>query len=78
MTLAVNGFEVYRRATYKAKLLLRMGTLVPQVEFCSVIESCYPKVGDGRQPVGLERMLRRCFIANRFNLPDVACEDALL
>jgi len=51
--------------------------LVPWAEFCSVIEPYYPKAGDGRRPIGLERMLRMYFIANWFNLADVACEDAL-
>lgn len=77
MTLAVNGFETYRKTTRKAEFLSRMDTLVPWVEFCSVIEPYYPKAGDGRRPVGLERMLRMYFIANWFNLSDVACEDAL-
>ena len=54
-----------------------MDTLVPWAEFCTVIEPFYPKAGDGRRPVGLERMLRMYFIANWFNLSDVACEDAL-
>ena len=77
MTLAVNGFEAYRKTTRKAEFLSRMDTLVPWAEFCSVIEPYYPKAGDGRRPVGLERMLRMYFIANWFNLADVACEDAL-
>lgn len=77
MTLAVNGFDAYRKTTRKAEFLSRMDALVPWTEFCSVIEPHYPKAGDGRRPVGLERMLRMYFIANWFNLSDVACEDAL-
>ena len=77
MTLAVNGFEAYRKTTRKAEFLSRMDTLVPWGEFCSVIEPYYPKAGNGRRPVGLERMLRMYFIANWFNLADEACEDAL-
>lgn len=77
MTLAVNGFEVYRKATRKEEFLSRMDALVPWAEFCSVIEPHYPKAGNGRRPVGLERMLRMYFIANWFNLADEACEDAL-
>ena len=77
MTLAVNGFETYRKTTRKEEFLSRMDTSVPWVEFCSVIEPCYPKAGNGRRPVGLERMLRMYFIANWFNLADEACEDAL-
>jgi IS5 family transposase len=43
-----------------------------------VIEPHYPKAGNGRPPVGLERMLRMYFVQHWFNLADVACEDALL
>jgi len=76
-TLATNGFEAYRKTTRKAEFLARMDKLVPWSAFCAVIEPHYPKAGDGRRPVGLERMLRMYFIANWFNLSDVACEDAL-
>ncbi len=76
-TLAVNGFEAHRKATRKAEFLSRMDKLVPWSEFCAVIEPYYPKAGNGRPPVGLQRMLRMYFIANWFNLSDVACEDAL-
>lgn len=76
-TLATSGFEAYRKTTRKAEFLSRMDSLVPWAEFCAVIEPYYPKAGDGRRPVGLERMLRMYFIANWFNLSDVACEDAM-
>ena len=76
-SLSTNGFETYRKPTRKAEFLARMETLVPWEEFCKVIEPFYPKAGNGRPPVGLERILRMYFIANWFNLSDVACEDAL-
>jgi len=76
-TLATSGFEAHRKTTRNTEFLSRMDTLVPWVEFCEVIKPYYPKAGDGRRPVGLERMLRMYFIANWFNLSDVACEDAL-
>lgn len=63
--------------TRKAEFLSRMDKLVPWTEFCSVIEPYYPKAGNGRPPIGLERMLRMYFIAHWFNLADEACEDAL-
>ena len=78
MTLAgAKGFEVHGRATRKAEFLARMEALVPWAAFCALIEPHYPKVGNGRPPVGLERMLRMYLIANWFNLADEACEDAL-
>ena len=78
MTLATaKGFEVHGRATRKAEFLTRMEALVPWAQFCAVIEPHYPKAGNGRPPVGLERMLRMYLVANWFNLGDEACEDAL-
>ena len=78
MTLAVaKGFEVHGRATRKAAFLARMEALVPWGEFCALIEPHYAKVGNGRPPIGVERMLRMYCVANWFNLADEACEDAL-
>ena len=78
MTLAaMQGFEKHSRATRKAEFLARMERLIPWVGFCALIEPHYPKAGNGRPPVGLERTLRMYCIANWFNLSDVACEDAL-
>jgi IS5 family transposase len=78
MTLAAGmGFEKHGRATRKAEFLARMESLMPWAAFCALIEPHYPKVGNGRPPVGLERMLRMYCVANWFNLADEACEDAL-
>ena len=78
MTLAAaKGFEVHGRATRKAEFLARMEALVPWGEFCALIEPHYPKAGNGRPPIGVERMLRMYLVANWFNLADEACEDAL-
>lgn len=78
MTLAaVKGFAKHNRATRKAEFLARMESLMPWAEFCTLIQPHYPKAGNGRPPVGLERILRMYCIANWFNLSDEACEDAL-
>lgn len=55
-----------------------MEQIVPWQELCAVIEPRYPKAGNGRPPVGLERMLRMYFVQHWFNLADEACEEALL
>jgi len=84
MTLATTGFEKHARPTKKAEFLARMETRVPWAEFCALIEPHYlnplldPKAGNGRPPIGLERMLRMYCIANGFNLADEAGEEALL
>lgn len=77
MTLATTGFEKHARPTRKAEFLAEMEGLMPWAEICGLIEPHYPKAGNGRPPVGLERMLRMYCIANWFNLADVACEEAL-
>ena len=57
MTLAtIEGFEVHGRATRKAAFLARMEMLVPWTAFYALIELHYLKTGNGRPPVGLERM----------------------
>ena len=76
-TFAAAGFEAHRKQTRKAEFLSCMDKLVPWAEFCAVIEPYYPKAGNGRPPIGLERILRMYFIAHWFNLADEACEDAL-
>ena len=82
-TLAMAGdqnaqYEQYRKPTKRDVFLATMEQIVPWAELCGVIEPFYPKPGNGRPPVGLERMLRMYFVQQWFNLADVACEDALL
>src|ERR1044072_2805158 len=72
------GFERYRRATRRDVFLATMNEHGPGTALGQVIEPHYPKAGNGRPPVGLERMLRMYFVQHWFNLADAACEDALL
>lgn len=71
-------YEQYRRPTKRDVFLATMERIVPWADLCAVIEPHYPKPGNGRPPVGLERMLRMYFVQHWFNLADAACEDALL
>ena len=71
-------YEQYRKPTRRDAFLASMEQIVPWAQLCGVIEPHYPKVGNGRPPVGLERMLRMHFVQHWFNLADEACEDALL
>jgi IS5 family transposase len=77
LTLAGTGFEKYTKTTRRAQFLTDMDRVVPWRELCERIESAYPKAGNGRPPVGLERMLRMYFLQHWFNLSDPAVEDAL-
>jgi len=72
------GFEQYRKPTRRDTFLATMEEIVPWSALCEVIEPHYPKAGNGRPPVGLERMLRMYFVQHWFNLADEACEEALL
>lgn len=71
-------YEQHRRPTKRDVFLATMEQIVPWAALCEVIEPHYPKPGNGRPPVGLERMLRMYFVQHWFNLADAACEDALL
>lgn len=71
------GFEQYRKPTRRDVFLETMERIVPWAALCAVVEPVYPKPGNGRPPIGLERMLRIHFLQHWFNLADQACEEAL-
>src|SRR5678815_4394822 len=77
LTLAGAGFDKYTKVTRRAQFLVEMDRVVPWRELCARIEPVYPKPGNGRPPVGLERMLRMYFLQHWFNLSDPAVEEAL-
>lgn len=77
LTLAGAGFEKYTKVTRRAQFLAEMDRVVPWRELCARIEPVYPKPGNGRPPVGVERMLRMYFLQHWFNLSDPAVEEAL-
>lgn len=70
-------YEQYRKPTRRDEFLATMQAIVPWSALCEVIEPHYPKAGNGRPPIGLERMLRIHFLQHWFNLADLACEEAL-
>jgi IS5 family transposase len=77
-TLAtMTGFERYTKKTRRAQFLEEMEQVVPWRKLCALIEPHYPKAGNGRPPVGVERMLRIYFLQQWFNLSDPAVEEAL-
>jgi transposase, IS5 family len=77
-TLAMmTGFERYMKKTRREQFLEEMEQVVPWREMCALVEPHYPKAGNGRPPVGVERMLRIYFLQQWFNLSDPAVEEAL-
>lgn len=71
------GFETRRKRTRRDEFLDTMNRIVPWTELCAVVEPYYPKCGNGRPPIGLQRMLRIHFVQHWFNLADFACEEPL-
>ena len=77
-TLAMaSGFERYGKKTRRTLFLEEMEQVVPWSELCRLIEPVYAKAGNGRPPVGGERMLRIYFLQQWFNLSDPGVEEAL-
>jgi IS5 family transposase len=77
LTLSTVGFDRHGKTTRRAAFLAEMDRVVPWSALCALIEPVYPKAGNGRPPIGLERMLRIYFLQNWFNLSDPAVEEAL-
>lgn len=71
------GFEKHAKRTRRAEFLAQMEIVVPWRELMAEIEPFYPRAGNGRPPVGVERMLRMYFLQQWFNLADAAVEEAL-
>src|ERR1700685_2680910 len=74
---AESGFERYTKKTGLAEFLEEMEQVVPWAELCALIEPVYPKAGQGRPPVWVERMLRLYFLQQWFSLSDPGVEEAL-
>src|ERR1700677_4931682 len=73
----MNGFERYTNKARRQGFLEEMEQAVPWHQLCALVETHYPKPGNGRPLVGVERMLRIYFLQQWFNLSDPAVEEAL-
>ena len=65
------------KVTRREQFLAEMDRVIPWKPLIALIEPYYPKAGRGRQPLGLEKMLRIYFLQQWFNLSDPQAEDAL-
>src|SRR6266496_5173145 len=54
-----------------------MNGIIPWRRLLELIEPYYPKAGRGRQPLGLEKMLRIYLLQIWFDLSDPQAEDAI-
>jgi IS5 family transposase len=65
------------KVTRRERFLAEMDAVIPWGMLLALIEPHYPKAGRGRQPLGLEKMLRIYFLQHWFNLSDPQAEDAI-
>jgi transposase, IS5 family len=65
------------KVTRRERFLAEMDAVIPWVRLIALIDPHYPKAGNGRQPLGLEKMLRIYFLQQWFNLSDPQAEDAV-
>ncbi len=77
MSFASLAWNAKGKMTRRERFLAEMNAVIPWARLTALIEPHYPKAGDGRQPLPLERMLRIYFMQHWFNLSDPQAEDAL-
>jgi IS5 family transposase len=65
------------KITRRERFLAEMDAVIPWKRLIALIEPHYPKAGQGRHPLGLEKMLRIYFLQHWFDLSDPAAEDAI-
>ncbi len=56
------------KVTRRERFLAEMDAVIPWARLMALIEPHYPKAGRGRQPLGLEKMLRIYFLQQWLNL----------
>lgn len=76
-TFASAAWERKGKVTRRERFLAEMDAVIPWARLLALIEPHYPQLGNGTQPLPLERMLRIYCMQNWFNLSDPAAEDAL-
>src|SRR5271169_6660045 len=76
-TFASVAWNSKGKVTRRERFLAEMDAVIPWTRLLALIEPHYPKAGNGRQPLGLEKMLRIYFLQQWFNLSDPQAEDAI-
>lgn len=68
-----------KKQTRRERFLVQLEELIPWTDLLAVIAPHYPRSGSrGRQPIGLEVMLRIHLVQLAYNYSDPAMEDALV
>lgn len=76
-TFAGLAWQNKGKQTRRERFLAEMDAIIPWRQLLELIEPHYPKAGNGRPPLGLEKMLRIYFLQIWFNLSDPGAEEAL-
>jgi len=76
-TFAWMAWQAKGKVTRRECFVAEMDAVIPWARLQALIEPHYPKAGNGRQPLGLEKMLRIYFLQQWFNLSDPQAEDAI-
>jgi transposase, IS5 family len=76
-TFAGLAWDRKGKVTRRERFLAEMNAVIPWDRLLGVVEPHYAKAGRGRQPLGLELMLRIYFVQQWFDLSDPAAEDAI-
>lgn len=76
-TFAGLAWQNKGKKTRREQFLAEMDAIIPWRDLLELIEPHYPKAGNGRPPLGLEKMLRIYFLQIWFNLSDPGAEEAI-
>ena len=76
-TFASMAWQAKGKVTRRERFLAEMDAVIPWTRLLGLIAPHYPKAGHGRQPLGMEKMLRIFFLQQWFNLSDPQAEDAI-
>ena len=76
-TFAGLAWKYKGKTTRREQFLSEMNQIIPWDGLIGLIEPHYPKAGRGRQPLGLEKMLRIYLLQIWFDLSDPQAEDAI-
>jgi transposase, IS5 family len=71
------GWAHKGKVTRRERFLAEMDAVIPWTHLLALVAPHYPRAGQGRQPLGLEKMLRIYFLRQWFNLSDPRAEDAI-
>ena len=73
-TFAVLAWSQQGKVTRRERFLAEMDAVIPWPRLMELVEPYRPKKGRGRQPLGLEKMLRVYFLQQWFDLSDPQAE----